>query len=205
MNSNQLITNEEALRLFFNDDVYLVGDIPIVESSGKISNENIDNTPANTYDTQSKPAQQIHEISIPKLEEPKQIAPKRFDFKHLGKNEKGILILVNDHQNPVSTTEGRELLRKLVLSINLKNADFALLNYAAYTEAKFEHLHSFFSCKMVFAFGVAPTTLGLDEMQLHQLHELNNIKFIFTHNLHDLDSDIPSKKILWATLKTLTL
>jgi hypothetical protein len=205
MNSNQLITNEEALRLFFNDDVYLVGDIPVVESSGNIIKEKIDNKQVNRYDTEDKPAQQLHEISIPKLEQHVQVPTKSFDFKHLGKNEKGILILVNDEQNPVSTKEGTELLRKLVLSINLKNADFALLNYAAYTDAKFEHLNAFFSCRMVFAFGIAPTMLGLNEMQLHQLHQIDSVKFIFTHNLHYLDGDIASKKTLWATLKTLTL
>jgi hypothetical protein len=205
MNSNQLITNEEALRLFFNDDVYLVGDISVVENNGSLVKENNDNQPTQPYDTEGQPPQQLHEASIPKLELDAQLPTQSFDFKYLGKNEKGILILVHDDQNPVSTKEGTELLRKLVLSINLKNADFALLNYAGYTDAKFEHLSAFFSCKMVFAFGVPPTALGLSEVQLHQLHEINKIKFIFTHNLHDLDRDMPSKKMLWATLKTLTL
>lgn len=205
MNSNQLITNEEALRLFFNDDVYLVGDVPVVENSANIITENIDNKTTNASTAANKTISAAPEVEVPNLTQNTPIQPKSFDFKHLGKNEKGILILVNDQQNPVSTNQGTELLRKLVLSINLKNADFALLNYATYTDAKFEDLHSFFACKMVFAFGVTPTTLGLSEMQLHQLHELNKIKFIFTHNLHDLDGDNAAKRVLWATLKTLTL
>ncbi|MNR05985.1 hypothetical protein D3C85_1220380 [compost metagenome] len=112
--------------------------------------------------------------------------------------------MVNDSQNPVSTPQGTELLRKLVLSINLKNADFALLNYSAYNNAKFEHLHSFFACKLVISFGVPPLTLGLGEQLRHQLHVVNDIKMIFTHNLHDLETDIPAKKTLWGTLKNLS-
>lgn len=205
MNSNQLIDNAEALRLFFNDDVYLVGDIPTVEKQV--------HEPINTLDTESQessttPQPTVYEqetIALPKVEEPIASYNQRFEFKHLGKNEKGILILVNDTQNPVSTPQGTELLRKLVLSINLKNADFALVNYSAYTNAKFEHFISFFSCKLVFSFGVAPTVLGLNEMSLHQLNLFNEIRMIFTHNLHDLDADLDAKKALWGTLKNLTL
>ncbi len=206
MNSNQLITNAEALGLFFNEDVYLVGDIspnenqtvqavqtPIVEKG--------DDTLARQ--TIAEPQQSV--TTLPKVEEPTAAYKQTFDFKHLGKNEKGILILVNDIQNPVSTPQGTELLRKLVLSINLKNADFALVNYSAYSNAKFEHFISFFSCKLVFSFGIPPTALGLNEMNLHQVNSINDIRAIFTHNLHDLDADLIAKKTLWGTLKNLTI
>lgn len=203
MNSNQLITNAEALRLFFNDDIYLTGDLTAIENPAiqepkaaalPITEEQNLKVDTNRSETAT---------TIPKLEEPAAAYPTSFDFKYLGKNEKSILILVNDSQNAVSTPQGTELLRKLVLSINLKNADFALLNYSAYANAKFEHLHSFFACKLVISFGVPPLTLGLGEQLRHQLHVVNGIKMIFTHNLHDLDTDIPSKKALWGTLKNL--
>lgn len=206
MNSNQLITNAEALRLFFDDDVYLTGDITAVQTQAI---QEVEQTPALTakqeIEVPKAGAKQPEVVAaLPKLEEPSAVYPTSFDFKYLGKNEKAILILVNDAQNPVSTPQGTELLRKLVLSINLKNADFALLNYAAYATAKFEHLHSFFGCKLVISFGVPPVTLGLSEQLRHQLHLINDIKMIFTHNLHDLDTDIPAKKALWDTLKKLS-
>jgi len=192
MNSSQLITNAEALRLFFTDDVYLAGDISTME-----------NGPVDIPKEVPSLEQPTSEIS--KLEEPTPSYGEVFDFKYLGKNEKKILILVNDTENPVSTPQGTELLRKLVLSINLKNADFALLNYSAYTTAKFEHLHTFFSCRFLLSFGVLPNTLGLAEHSLHQLYILQNIQMIFTHNLHALDTDIAAKKTLWGTLKTLNI
>ncbi|SOD15245.1 hypothetical protein [Pedobacter xixiisoli] len=202
MNSNQLITNAEALRLFFNDDVYLTGDLTALENTA------IQESTATPIPVAVEKVQTIKQpetvATLPKVEEPVAAYPTSFDFKYLGKNEKSILILVNDSQNPVSTPQGTELLRKLVLSINLKNADFALLNYSAYTNAKFEHLYSFFACKLVISFGVPPLTLGLGEQLRHQLHVVNDIKMIFTHNLHDLETDLSAKKALWGTLKNLS-
>ena len=205
MNSNQLITNAEALRLFFNDDVYLTGDITALQTQAIREAEQLPTlAEKQSIGTSKTPENPVEKVTISsQLEEPTAAYSASFDFKYLGKNEKAILILVNDPQNAVSTSQGTELLRKLVLSINLKNADFALLNYANYTTAKFEHLHSFFACKMVISFGVPPLTLGLSEQLRHQLHIINDIKMIFTHNLHDLDTDTPAKKALWGTLKNL--
>lgn len=204
MSSNQLITNAEALRLFFNDDVYLTDDFTGLQTH---ATQEVASTPTTTRQetelTNENVKHQEGMPPLPKLEATSEAYPSSFDFKYLGKNQKAILILVNDVQHPVSTPQGTELLRKLVLSIHLKNADFALLNYAAYTNAKFEHLHSFFACKLVISFGVAPTALGLNEQLRHQLHVIDGIKMIFTHNLHDLDTDLPAKKALWATLKKL--
>ena len=208
MNSNQLIDNAEALRLFFNDDVYLAGDMSPMEKQVKeaIKSPAIESLESKeTVVAQPNVYQQEPVAALPKVEEPAATYNQRFEFKHLGKNEKGILILVNDAQNPVSTPQGTELLRKLVLSINLKNADFELVNYSAYTSAKFEHFTSFFTCKLMFSFGVLPTALGLGEMSLHQLNLFNDIRLIFTHNLHDLDADLVAKKALWGTLKNLTI
>ena len=201
MNSNQLISNDEALRLFFNDDIYLVHEIkPAAEVVADTSAAPKEQLPQST----AVPAPDTLAIHIPaEVAEPLPKYQAPLNFKHLGKNEKAILILVNDLQNPVSTPQGTELLRKLVLSINLKNADFALVNYAGYTEANFEQLKSFFKCKLLLSFGVSAVELGLAENSLHQLHISDGVKMIFTHNLHDLDADTTSKKALWGTLKNL--
>ena len=205
MNSDQLITNAEALRLFFNDDVYLVGDNGLAEAT--TNKEYVQGLNTAAHQEQGQPVISERtpspEATLPKVEEAVSTYHTALNFKYLGKNEKSILILVNDAQNPVSSPQGTELLRKLVLSINLKNADFALVNYAAYRTATFEQLQLFFRCKLVLSFGVSAKTLGLAEQALHQLNLLNEVKMIFTHNLHDLEIDIPAKKQLWATLKNL--
>ncbi len=204
MNSNQLISNDEALRLFFNDDIYLVDDFKVVSEAKEVTANIVSSPESKTPESPLVPMPDVPAVTIPTaLAEPAQQYQQAISFKHLGKNEKGILILVNDLQNPVSTPQGTELLRKLVLSINLKNADFALVNYSGYTEATFEQLKSFFKCSLLLSFGVSPMELGLVENSLHQLHSSEGVKMIFTHNLHDLDADLTSKKTLWGTLKNL--
>ncbi len=204
MNSNQLISNDEALRLFFNDDIYLVDDFKAVGELKEVTANVVSSTESSAVEKPSVPTSAIPAVTIPTaVAEPVQQYQSAISFKHLGKNEKGILILVNDLENPVSTPQGTELLRKLVLSINLKNADFALVNYSAYNDANFQQLKTYFSCNLVLCFGVSPTALGLAEHPLHQLHSLEGVKMIFTHNLHDLDADMTSKKALWGTLKNL--
>ena len=124
-------------------------------------------------------------------------------FKYLGKNQKNILILVNDNQNDVSTEQGRELLRKLVKAINLTANDFALVNYSDYTSEKYNDLKAFFNCKLMIAFGVNAVDLNLPTQPLHQLINYAEDTLLFTKNLHDLDTDQVSKKILWTSLQQL--
>ena len=201
MNS-QLTSNAEALRLFFTDDVYLVNDQtqsitaePVIITNRKVEDTTIV-APVVAQVEQVTPV-----LSI--VEEPKLVFEKKVEFEYLGKNQKRILILVNDSTNKVSSVQGTELLRKLVKAIELTNNDFALVNYANYTNASFEDLKSFFKCELILSFGVAMRTLGLAEQPLHQLFVVDNVKFVFTKNLHDLDSDQVSKKILWGSLQQL--
>jgi hypothetical protein len=205
MNSPQLITNAEALRLFFNDDVYLVDEAKAqaIEKKEALSEPKNDLQATTNKTGIDTPAYKEPILSLPKAEEPSALAIQQISFKHLGKNEKGILILVNDLQHPVSSPQGTELLRKLVLSINLKNADFALVNYAQYSNVKFSQFYQFFNCNLVLSFGVEAEHLDLPVQTLHQLSILNNIRMIFTLNLHDLDSDVMAKKLLWANLQKL--
>lgn len=199
--SSQLTSNAKALRLFFTDDVYLV-------------NNEMQNTFAEPVKLEEPVAQpavvakpiEVAETSQPVVlptivEEPKPIFKKVTEFKFLGKNAKQILILVNDQINEVSTEQGRELLRKLLNAIGLTAKDFALVNYENYNAATFNDLNEFFGCKMVLAFGVMPNQLGLGEQPLNQFVQHNDAKLIFTKNLHNLDTDPASKKMLWASLQ----
>jgi len=202
--NNQLTNNDEALRLFFTEPIYLVRD----------ENQTAFVEPVSLADDLTSSKTEIptlaHEpvvnaiAAIPELaEKPEAIQKKEWNFEFLGKNQKGILILVNDQVNKVSSTEGTELLRKLVKAIALTNNDFALINYAFYHTAVFADLKAFFSCKLVLSFGVDFANLGLSEKPLHQLFETDNVQMIFTKNLHELDSDQVSKKMLWTTLQQL--
>ena len=203
---NQLTSNAEALRLFFTEDIYLVDDFsksvltePVTAIATPLPEEAVTIPLA-------KPNIEVKTITAPLIvEESKPVMAKNFDFKFLGKNENKILILVNDAENETSTLQGRELLRKLVLAIGLTVKDFALVNYAHYIGATFNDLNNVFSPKLLLAFGVSTKQLALEEQALHTLLDFGATKMVFTLNLHDLDGDEASKKLLWTSLKKLKI
>ncbi|MBB6500264.1 hypothetical protein [Pedobacter cryoconitis] len=140
----------------------------------------------------------------PALPEPAPAAQVK-SFKYLGKNQKNILILVNDGQHEVSTEKGRELLRNIVKAIQLTANDFALLNYAAYANTDLETLKNFFSSNVVFAFGVSPLALGIDEQPMNVIISQGKTQLVFSGNLDGLADDQAGKKMLWGSLKKLSI
>lgn len=196
----QLTTSAEALRLFFTEDIYLVN------SEDKILS-------AAQPELKSAP---VMEVVIPVVEEKIPIinavvaevkipAAQAVVFKYLGKNQKNILILVNDAGNDVSTDKGKELLRNIVKALQLTANDFALLNYAAYANTGFEEFRSFFNSKLVFAFGVTPLHLGLGEQPVNEIIMHGAAQLIFSGNLDQLADDQIGKKTLWGSLKKLSI
>ena len=123
---SQLTTDEQALRLFFTDDFYLV-DEPGVLKDSRPQPELKPGLPEGPV----SPVEPVSAEARPEIL--KSAAPV---FKFLGNNKRNILILVNDPENEVSDEKGRELLRKIVKSVNLTANDFALLNYANYTDVE---------------------------------------------------------------------
>ena len=139
------------------------------------------------------------EINVPVAD----VGNAAIDFKFLGKNKRNILILVNDEQNEVSDEIGRELLRKIVKSVNLTADDFALLNYAKYSNTNFEQLMTYFNSNVVFAFGVTPSSLTLSAHPENTIVHEGTVKLIFSATLPQLNQDANGKKALWGCLKNL--
>jgi hypothetical protein len=188
--SGQLSTHAAALRLFFTEDIYLVQEpiawdaglqviVSEVTASAKAEDLPVrtDSIPVQQYDT----------------------------FNSLGKNQKNILILVNDADHKVSTETGSELLRNIVKAINLSANDFALVNYAEYPGASYTQLSSFFCGKLVFCFGVSASDLQMEELPLNEINNLADARVILCANLKQLAEDQQSKKVLWGNLKKLNL
>lgn len=184
---DQLTTSAEALRLFFTDDVYLVNDDAAAAAVTPVAAVPV-----------AEPA--VKAAAVPEVPPVPQIT-----FKYLGKNQKNVLILVHDLQHEVSTERGRELLRNLVKAIQLTANDFALLNYAAHEGVKLGDLSSFFSSRLVLAFGVTPVQLGMEERAQNVLHLHETIQLVFSGNLDQLAADQDGKKTLWGSLKQIQL
>lgn len=192
---DQLTTSAEALRLFFTDDVYLVNDdavLPVV-------------VPAAAVPVVEQVTVKEIPVAVPVVDMTAVPEAAPVTFKYLGKNQKNVLILVHDVENEVSTERGRELLRNLVKAIQLTANDFALLNYTAYAGTKLDDFSSFFSSRLVLAFGVTPVQLGMEERAQHMLHRHGTMQLVFSGNLDQLAADQDGKKTLWGSLKQIQL
>jgi hypothetical protein len=190
---SQLTTDEQALRLFFTDDIYLVTE-PEVLQNREEQQEMIEEVPKETIVSAEQAVREAPPVSL-KNAEPA--------FKFLGNNKRNILILVNDKENDVSDEKGRELLRKIVKSVNLTANDFALLNYAHYSDVSFTQLQGHFSSVIVFAFGVSPQHLRLNDHPENTVVTEGEVKLIFSAELRQLEEDQNGKKVLWGSLKQL--
>jgi len=214
---NQVTNNENALRLFFTEDVFLVKDecveipsfatgMPVSEGSTFTENKLKDEVlpPKSAVispESEASPQKNYNlEVEIPRI-----VAEPKADlaFKYLGGNKKSVLILVNDQVNDVSTEQGRDLLRKIVKAIDLATPDFALVNYAQYQGTGFSALHQFFKPVIMLSFGVEISTIQLNLDWNNEIIVHDNTKIIFAPNLHQLDSDIGAKKLLWGNLQKL--
>ena len=214
---NQVTNNENALRLFFTEDVFLVKDecveipsfatgMPVSEGSTFTENKLKDEVlpPKSAVispESEASPQKNYNlEVEIPRI-----VAEPKADlaFKYLGGNKKSVLILVNDQVNDVSTEQGRDLLRKIVKAIDLATPDFALVNYAQYQGADFSALNQFFKPVIMLSFGVEISALHLNLDWNNEIIVHDNTKIIFAPNLHQLDSDIGAKKLLWGNLQKL--
>lgn len=194
--ANQLTSNAEALRLFFTDDVYLVKDETKSADAKPV-------TPVSYTQPIVEPIAVAEPIAtIPAVEKNTAPIAEPRHFTYIGKYLKGVLILVNDKANKVSTAEGNLLLRNLVDAIQFKNDDFAVLNYTNYSDAKLEELKAFFKFDILLSFGVTAAELGVD-YPVNQLCLMDNVKMVFTSNLHELSADKETKKILWTSLQKL--
>lgn len=216
---NQLTNNANALRLFFTEDIFLVKDqsvqIALVDNEKPVSNqiesqtdlieEKVLQTKSESIsvETNEESAKSYTpQVEIPRvLAEPK--SPKSFKF--LGGNKKSVLILVNDKLNDVSTTEGRELLRKIVKAVDLSTPDFAVVNYAQYIGTEYVDFHEFFKPAIMLSFGVEISDLKLNLVWQNEIIQHGGTKIIFAPNLHQLDSDLTAKKLLWGNLQKIKL
>lgn len=177
--AEQITQNPEALKLFFNEDIYLISSEMLPETA---------------------PADSLA-MALP----PEGPVSQKRTYEYLGKNAKNILILVNDSRYPVSTEEGRELLWKIVKAINLTAKDFAVVNYAACPGSTFDELASFFKPQLLLCFGLGPEALGLIAQEQHVLSQQKSVNTIFSLDLHELNGTLAAKKVLWGSLKQLQI
>lgn len=137
-------------------------------------------------------------ISTPEVEG---LADEVLEFKFIGGNLQKILVLVNDPSNDVSTPEGADLLRNILKFMQLKSADFALVNYADYPLATCKDLFTFFSPKLILGFGIDPKKIALENIGLNKLVTVESCKVLLTTDLPIMAADSALKRTFLSSLK----
>jgi hypothetical protein len=119
------------------------------------------------------------------------IMPIQTDVKYLGKNEKCILVLINNELN---------FLTSILSACKLSLADVAIVNVHSLNNS--ETVIDNIECKNVLLFGVEPLSMGLPIHFPHfQLQQFNKRTYLSAPPLSQIENNKEVKLNLWNNLK----
>ncbi|MCF6360290.1 MAG: hypothetical protein L3J29_05940 [Cyclobacteriaceae bacterium] len=172
--------NKEDLRLFFDEEIYLIKDKDNAESA---SISNIE-----------KPIK-VESSAPSTVEEP---LIEAISLVYKGGNDKGIAIIINDDSNEFLNTTDEALLLNILKATGFSLEDVAIIN---------QHnsgvgWQSQLDFSKVIVFGILPSTYGIaSENYSIQKHE--EADWLFSDSLFSLGSDKVLKGKLWGELQEL--
>jgi len=122
----------------------------------------------------------------------------------LGRNEKNILIIVNDENAVYLPDEHLQFLIRLLDACKLSLSDTALININRNSSLNYQILQEKFRPEMILFFGVEPAKLDFPlQFPHYQLQSYNKQTYLSSPSLEILAADIQQKKLLWGCLKKL--
>ena len=127
-------------------------------------------------------------------------------IQYLGKNQKGICLLVNYPKDVYLPDDQLHFLTNILQACRLNLGDVAIVNH--YREKiSFEELCKQLECHYLLAFGVAATTIGLEEIPLFTAQPVNECYIVLSPAAEELNNNSPESKLLktrlWLCLKQL--
>ena len=124
------------------------------------------------------------------------------DIKSLGKNEKGVVIIVNCDEAPFLPDAHLSFLTKMLSACKLSLADVAIVNICGDNQVSYDKLLTDLSPLKIIFFDVEPNTLQFPlSFPLYQVQAYNNMKLLSAPGLEKLEKDVPEKNLLWNSLK----
>lgn len=170
--------NLDLLKHIYHEDLYIV-DEPKLEQVHEVpAKEEVDDMQAD---------------ASPVVEEQQ---PVQF----LGRNAKGILILVNDTESELLNQTDLDFLMKVVESgLRYSKNDFALVNAARFPVSQALEEVPYTN---ILSFGVSLPLSGADS-STYQVIEIENNKVMQCHSLREIAADQGKKKMLWSSLKSM--
>lgn len=129
---------------------------------------------------------------------------KKAEISYLGKNEKNILVLVNEENIPFIADNDLNFLVDILSACKLSMADIALVNFHHIRPLNSKVLTAQFNPTKNILFGVEPSALGLPlHFPHYQIQQYNNQTYLSGPSLKELAADKQLKQQLWDSLKKL--
>lgn len=137
------------------------------------------------------------------------IAEKKIEneplIRYLGKNEKQVVIVVNEPDAAFINDVDLQLLTGILNACKLTLADTAIINIYRKSITYFD-IQQELKPATILLFGIDQQRL---ELPLHfpefQVQKYDDQQLLAAPSLHNLAMDVPSKKILWTSLQNIFL
>ena len=121
----------------------------------------------------------------------------------LGKNEKNILILVNQKDAAYLREKELQFLTTVLSACQLNLSHVALVNWALFKEKSFAALEAQLSPQKVLLLDVPAGEAGLPERVFYTVHKHGRFEFVSAPALSEIEKTKQAKSSLWVALKAL--
>ncbi len=126
------------------------------------------------------------------------------EILYLGKNEKNILLIVQDENAVFLPDNDLNFLIDILKACKFSLSDTALINFHQNKEINYQSLLDKFHPEFILLFGIEPKELDFPLQFPHfQVQQYNNQTYFSAPSLNKFESDTDLKKLLWAGLQKL--
>ena len=130
------------------------------------------------------------------------VSTKEELIKYLGKNNRHILIVVNEKDHKFLGDDELSFLMNILSACNITMADAALVNAYADENVMYENLIKNFKPSTILFIGTEPQALGFPvQIPMYQVQAYNKQQYLCTPSLQKLSADKEEKKQLWVALQ----
>ena len=195
--SNLLVKENDALRFFMTEDLYILPEKEIIKPFERAEKS-----------LASEPVTIPKQVQIPDTEtlteEIKALTKevkKPINFSYLGENNKYFLIVIDDNKSNDISDLHKETLLKIMSAKGLEMRDLAILNLNKHRGTDFSELKDYFSCSRIALFGIDPKRIALPSMSSNKVENHMNVKILATFSIDEMINDVAKKKEFWAVMK----
>ena len=123
-------------------------------------------------------------------------------IKYLGKNNRHILIVVNEKDHKFLGDDELSFLMNILSACNVTMADAALVNSYGNENVVYDTLIKIFTPSTILFIGTEPQSLGFPvQIPMYQVQAYNKQQYLCAPSLQTLSADKEEKKQLWVALK----